>query len=84
MIVDCWEFLLLLCLDINNIIVCSRATRFFYTRFFHTLNDMRCACPGGGGGDKYFGGGPNISAIFGPGGPNITGVQISRDSTKVI
>ena len=29
-----------------------------------------------------FKGGPSISVIFGPGGPNIEGVQISRDSTR--
>ena len=28
------------------------------------------------GGINYFRGGPNISEIFGPGGPNIMGVQI--------
>ena len=30
------------------------------------------------GGINYFRGGPNISEIFGPGGPNIMGVQIFR------
>ena len=30
-------------------------------------------------GSKYFKDGPYISVIFGPGGPNISGVQISRD-----
>ena len=29
-------------------------------------------------GINYFRGGPNISEIFGPGGPNIMGVQIFR------
>ena len=34
-------------------------------------------------GNKYFSGGPDISVIFGPGGPNIMGVQISRDSSRI-
>ena len=34
-------------------------------------------------GINYFRGGPNISEIFGPGGPNIMGVQIFRYSTHV-
>ena len=32
-------------------------------------------------GINYFRGGPNISEIFGPGGPNIMGVQIFRYRT---
>ena len=34
-------------------------------------------------GSIYFKGGPNISVIFGPGDPNIEGVQISRDRSGV-
>ena len=34
-------------------------------------------------GINYFRGGPNISEIYGPGGPNIMGVQIFRYSTCV-
>ena len=33
-------------------------------------------------GINYFRGGPNISEIFGPGGPNIMGVQIFRYRTQ--
>ena len=46
-----------------------------HKRYLYTL-------PGGGGGYDYFSGGPHISAIIGPEGPNITGVQISRDRAR--